>query len=125
MPVFPLSALFAAALLLASPSALAAEIKAPNAAQIEQALRDKLNVPAANQPQLRDFKLLELHRIGPRQWDAKAELQLNYGAPPAGVVGFQRRLQAPYWIRLSPTRNGWRILRFNPAGGVHNRARRI
>jgi len=125
--------LLLAGLLLAaafSRTAAADEATAPTAVQLETLLRDVLagkktiGSPPWQRRQtaavaLLDFELVALRRVGPTRWRVDTNLDLDFGPPPPGVLGYERRRQGPYQLGVRFVEERLELLRFNPAGGVH------
>lgn len=104
----------------------AGQDKTPTAPQIEALLRESLDresrvtgrMPAYGTATLVDFELLTLERIGPARWRAETDLEFDFGPPPAGVLGYERRRRGLYHLDIRQADGRFELLRFHAAGSL-------
>ena len=127
---FPTILLAVASLMLAAsfapPASAADRQTAPSAERIEMLLRDWLAdekgagaMPSAYAgAELLDFRLVGLEPLASGRWFADTELSFDFGPPPSGVIGYQRRRQGRYQLMLDRRERGLGLIRFTPRGSV-------
>ena len=124
-----LAGLAAGTLLLAcqTVSVVSAGDPAPPAAyEIENTLRQSLNegrlgpwaMTDYRTAELKELELLALDPLTPSRWYADVAVLFDFGAPPAGTIGFERERLGMYQVLLERDGDGWAVRRFHPSGKV-------
>ena len=120
----------AAGLLMAAGWGLSAvsagEPAPPTASEIEETLRQSLTEGRMGSwartdyrnAELKALELLALDPLSPSRWHADVAVLFDFGAPPPGIIGFERERFGKYQVLLERDDGDWVVRRFQPVGKV-------
>lgn len=118
-----LGSIVVAGMMLVGAAKASDAVAPPEAAQIEQLLRQALKADAISRgpslssfdnATLLDFELREVERIASDRVDAMVDLKLDFGPPPAGVLGYKRERSGSYELELQHDGEDWELQRLTP-----------